>query len=72
MIAIEKEIEQFHKQYDAVQKEMGRVIVGNRDVIGSILSCLFTRGHVLLEGVGGWRPVRRVAPDGVRQGVVNF
>ena len=53
MIAIEKEIGQFHKQYEAVQQEMGRVIVGNREVIGSILSCLLTRGHVLLEGIPG-------------------
>jgi len=53
MIAIEKEIGQFHKQYEAVQKEMGRVIVGNREVIASILSCLLTRGHVLLEGIPG-------------------
>jgi len=53
MIAIEKEIEQFHKQYNAVQEEMGRVIVGNQEVISSILSCLFTRGHVLLEGIPG-------------------
>ena len=53
MIAIEKEIEQFQKQYDAVQQEMGRVIVGNHDVIGAILSCLLTRGHVLLEGIPG-------------------
>ncbi len=53
MIAIEKEIGQFHKQYEAVQQEIGRVIVGNREVIGSILSCLLTRGHVLLEGIPG-------------------
>jgi MoxR-like ATPase len=53
MIAIEKEIGQFHKQYEAVQQEMGRVIVGNREVIASILSCLLTRGHVLLEGIPG-------------------
>ena len=53
MIAIEKEIGQFHKQYEAVQQEMGRVVVGNREVIGSILSCLLTRGHVLLEGIPG-------------------
>ena len=53
MIAIEKEIGQFHKQYNAVQEEMSRVIVGNREVIGSILSCLLTRGHVLLEGIPG-------------------
>ena len=53
MIAIEKKIGQFHKQYEAVQQEMGRVVVGNREVIGSILSCLLTRGHVLLEGIPG-------------------
>ena len=53
MIAIEKEIGQFHKQYNAVQDEIGKVIVGNREVIGSILSCLLTRGHVLLEGIPG-------------------
>ena len=53
MIAIEKEIGEFHKQYEAVQQEIGRVIVGNREVIGSILSCLLTRGHVLLEGIPG-------------------
>lgn len=53
MIAIEKEIGQFHEQYEAVQKEMGRVIVGNQEIIGSILSCLLTRGHVLLEGIPG-------------------
>ncbi len=53
MIAIEKEISQFHKQYAAVQQEMGRVIVGNVDVISSIMSCLLTRGHVLLEGIPG-------------------
>ena len=53
MIAIEKEIGQFHKQYETVQQEMGRVIVGNREVIASILSCLLTRGHVLLEGIPG-------------------
>ncbi|GMR24457.1 MAG: MoxR family ATPase [Acidobacteriota bacterium] len=53
MIAIEKEIGHFHEQYETVQQEMGRVIVGNREVIGSILSCLLTRGHVLLEGIPG-------------------
>ena len=53
MIAIEKDISQFHKRYEAVQQEMSRVIVGNEEIIGSILSCLLTRGHVLLEGIPG-------------------
>jgi MoxR-like ATPase len=53
MIEIEKEIDQFHKQYQSVQAEMGRVIVGNQEIVGGILSCLLTRGHVLLEGIPG-------------------
>ncbi len=53
MIEIEKEIDRFHKQYQSVQSEMSRVIVGNQDVVGGIMSCLLTRGHVLLEGIPG-------------------
>jgi len=53
MIEIEKEIDQFHQQYQSVQSEMGRAIVGNQEIVGGILSCLLTRGHVLLEGVPG-------------------
>jgi len=53
MIEIEQEIDQFHKQYQSVQSEMGRAIVGNQEIVGGILSCLLTRGHVLLEGVPG-------------------
>ncbi|MGH9324768.1 MAG: AAA family ATPase [Vicinamibacteria bacterium] len=53
MIEIEKEIDQFHKQYQSVQAEMARVIVGNHDVVSGIMSCLLTRGHVLLEGIPG-------------------
>ncbi len=53
MIEIEKEINQFHKQYQSVQAEMGRVIVGNQDIVGGIMSCLLTKGHVLLEGIPG-------------------
>ncbi len=53
MIEIEKEIDHFHKQYQSVQSEMSRVIVGNQDVVGGIMSCLLTKGHVLLEGIPG-------------------
>jgi MoxR-like ATPase len=53
MIDIEKEIDRFHRQYQSVQAEMSRVIVGNQDIVGGIMSCLLTRGHVLLEGIPG-------------------
>ncbi|HPT27822.1 MAG TPA: MoxR family ATPase [Bryobacteraceae bacterium] len=38
---------------DAVRKEIGRVIVGQQDVIDGVLICLLVGGHVLLEGVPG-------------------
>jgi MoxR-like ATPase len=53
MIEIEKEIDHFHKQYQSVQAEMSRVIVGNQDIVSGIMSCLLTKGHVLLEGIPG-------------------
>jgi len=37
----------------AVKTEMARVIVGQDDIIESLLVCLLCRGHVLLHGVPG-------------------
>ena len=53
MIEIEKEIDEFQRQYQSVQAEIARVIVGNMDVVSGVMSCLLTRGHVLLEGIPG-------------------
>jgi MoxR-like ATPase len=36
-----------------VRDEIGRIIVGQRDVIDGVLICLIVGGHVLLEGVPG-------------------
>ena len=36
-----------------LQQEIGRVIVGQRHLIDSLLIALLTNGHVLLEGVPG-------------------
>jgi MoxR-like ATPase len=38
---------------DRVREEIGRVIVGQRDVVDGVLICLLSGGHVLLEGVPG-------------------
>ena len=38
---------------EAIQKEMGRAIVGQTEVISIILVALMVRGHVLMEGVPG-------------------
>jgi MoxR-like ATPase len=36
-----------------VREEIGRIIVGQREVIDGVLICLIAGGHVLLEGVPG-------------------
>ncbi|MFB3828845.1 MAG: AAA family ATPase [Bryobacteraceae bacterium] len=38
---------------DEVRREIGKVIVGQQDVIDGVLICMLSSGHVLLEGVPG-------------------
>src|SRR6186713_2562739 len=51
--SIEKRAAEFADRYKAVQKQLGRVIVGHHDIVHGILTCLFVGGHCLLEGVPG-------------------
>jgi MoxR-like ATPase len=51
--SIEKRAAQFAERYKAVQKQLGRVIVGHNDIVHGVLTCLFVGGHALLEGVPG-------------------
>ena len=47
------EVEHFRSQFQKVEKEVGRIIVGQRDIVRGTLSAIFAGGHVLLEGVPG-------------------
>ena len=38
---------------DNIRREIGKIIVGQEDVINGVLICLLSSGHVLLEGVPG-------------------
>ena len=38
---------------EKILAQLGKVIVGQTDVIEELLICLFARGHCLLEGVPG-------------------
>jgi MoxR-like ATPase len=38
---------------DSINREIGKVIVGQKDVIEEVLTGLFSRGHILLVGVPG-------------------
>ena len=40
-------------QLDQVRDEIGKIIVGQQDVVDGVLICLLAGGHVLLEGVPG-------------------
>jgi MoxR-like ATPase len=40
-------------QLKRVRDEIGKIIVGQQDVVDGVLICLLARGHVLLEGVPG-------------------
>jgi MoxR-like ATPase len=39
--------------FDGIRTEAGQVLVGNREILEGLTIALFTRGHVLLEGVPG-------------------
>ncbi|MEQ8843834.1 MAG: AAA family ATPase [Phycisphaerales bacterium] len=45
--------EKFRRDYAAVREQVGRIVVGQADIIDGLLTCLFTGGHALLEGVPG-------------------
>lgn len=46
-------IEEFQQQIQILKQEIGKVIVGNHDIINQVVICLFAGGHALLEGVPG-------------------
>lgn len=46
-------IKDAQQQLEAVQREMGKRVVGQQDMIRKLLVGLLTNGHILLEGVPG-------------------
>ncbi len=50
---VEQAAEQFESTFKAVCHEIGKLMVGQREIIENVLVCFFSRGHVLLEGVPG-------------------
>jgi len=45
--------EQYAETAAAIELEVGKVIVGQRDLVRTVVSCLLAEGHVLLEGIPG-------------------
>jgi len=46
-------LDEFRHSRDVMVAELGKVIIGQREVVDQILAAVFTRGHVLLVGVPG-------------------
>src|SRR5512143_3610539 len=45
--------QQFRQMAAAIEAEVGKVIVGQSEVVRHVLICVIAGGHVLLEGVPG-------------------
>jgi MoxR-like ATPase len=52
-VQTEAELQSATAKLNAVRAEIGKVIVGQQDVVDGVLICLLSGGHVLLEGVPG-------------------
>src|SRR5262245_13352196 len=46
-------LEKLKSAYAAIRRELGKVIVGQEQVIEQLLIAIFAQGHCLLEGVPG-------------------
>jgi len=51
--AVLQEADQFRAAYQGVREQIGKVIVGNDEIVDGVLTCLFSGGHAQLEGVPG-------------------
>jgi MoxR-like ATPase len=51
--AARAEVVEFQKSIGQLREEVGKMIVGNRDVVDGVLTCMLAGSHALLEGVPG-------------------
>jgi len=51
--SIEAKAAEFRDKFSSIREEVGKVIVGQRDIIDEVLIGIFAGGHCLLEGVPG-------------------
>ncbi len=50
---VESQVAKFTEKYQSVVQEIGKVFVGQNEVVENILKTIFAGGHALLEGVPG-------------------
>ena len=59
--AIEQQVKQAHPPFAVLTQELGRVIVGQHELLEGLLIGLLCNGHVLIEGVPGLAKTTAVA-----------
>jgi MoxR-like ATPase len=50
---VKEQLDGFRRDFDVLRREIGKVIVGNHEIVEGTLTALIAGGHVLLEGVPG-------------------
>ncbi len=51
--AVRAEVEEFRAHINTLRDEIAKTIVGNREVVDGVITCMLAGGHALLEGVPG-------------------
>jgi len=49
----EERVAQFNTYFKSLREEIGKVIVGQQEIVDGVIICLISNGHALLEGVPG-------------------
>ena len=57
----ERRIAALCESLERVREEVAKIIVGNRDILDALLTCLLADGHALLEGIPGLGKTRLVS-----------
>lgn len=53
MDELKNRVEEKHALINQIRNEIGKVLVGQRDLVDGLLTGLFSKGHILIEGVPG-------------------
>ncbi len=49
----EKKVENYSEVFEQIRSEVGKVVVGQKDVVASLVEALVSNGHCLVEGIPG-------------------
>ncbi len=52
-VSVEQQLAGFRRDFEAMQRELAKMVVGQEDVVEGVLATLVLGGHALIEGVPG-------------------